>query len=80
MSSLSDAGRERVEAELAGLPEVSNMTWTSVDLIGLSEEIPEYVEFVVSQSCQQIVAAPSPTLDRRLLKDAPNDWALMEAE
>ncbi|MEX0739141.1 MAG: hypothetical protein WD071_07355 [Pseudohongiella sp.] len=78
LSSLSPEGRSRVEAEVENLPNVSNMTWSTVDLVNLSDEIPEYVEFVVTQSCERLRTTTQPDYETQLLKDAHLNWDRME--
>lgn len=78
LASLSAEGRIRVEKEVESLPEVSHLAWSTVDLVGLSDEIPEYVEVVVIQSCERISAAQQPEFQTRLLKDVPSHWVPMD--
>lgn len=78
LRSLSNDGRSRVSQEVTNLSANSDMVWTTIDLVKMSDDIPEYVAFVIEQSCSDIRSSPTRSPQSKLLKDAHLNWDRFE--
>lgn len=77
LATLSERGRERVEREVAEFAQVANVVHTTMDLVGLSQDAPEYVEVVIGQACRALEQAPPPEPETHFLRDVPAQWDLV---
>lgn len=78
MDKLSEQGRNRVETQISILPSISTFSWSEMDLVGLTDDVPEYVEDVLLGACENQIQMSPHTMQSRLLIDTPRSWMLLE--